>query len=161
MDRTARHALIRETVRRGGVASQDDLRARLARRGVDVTQATLSRDLRALGVVKGASGYLLPRAATVNGSAHQGPGTGVAAPLADALRRHLLEADAGESIVVLKTAPGHAQALAVELDLTPPAGTLGTVAGDDTIFVACRSRTAASAIAKDVRRIASGAQEMV
>lgn len=118
------------------VASQSELVAMLSRRGIEVTQATLSRDLAELGVVKGSAGYQLLRDASA-----QVPDRTSA--LQAAVRRMLLGAEAGGTIAVLHTAPGQAAALAVEIDRSAPEGALGTIAGDDCIFVACTSPAAA------------------
>lgn len=118
------------------VASQSELVAMLSRRGIEVTQATLSRDLAELGVVKGSAGYQLLRDASA-----QVPDRTSA--LQGAVRRMLLGAEAGGTIAVLHTAPGQAAALAVEIDRSAPEGALGTIAGDDCIFVACTSPAAA------------------
>lgn len=118
------------------VASQSELVAMLSRRGIEVTQATLSRDLAELGVVKGSAGYQLLRDASA-----QVPDRTSA--LQGAVRRMLLGAESGGTIAVLHTAPGQAAALAVEIDRSAPEGALGTIAGDDCIFVACTSPAAA------------------
>lgn len=134
-----RHA-IRRLIASGSVRSQGELASRLAKAGLPTAQATLSRDLRALGVVKGPAGYQLAPGAT---APRPGPGS----PLAQALRDLLLEARPAASLVVLRTPPGAAGVLALELDRSPPAGVLGTVAGDDTIFVASPSAPAARRLA--------------
>jgi transcriptional regulator of arginine metabolism len=108
--------------------------AALAARGVDVTQATISRDLAGLGVVRGFRGgrltYLLPDDMT--------DGTGAAEAR---LRRLLADLPLviGETapLVVLRTSPGAANAIASSIDLSAWDEVVGTIAGDDTIFVAC------------------------
>jgi transcriptional regulator of arginine metabolism len=133
-EQARRRRLVADCIRRGGVANQEMLRGLLEAQGVEVAQATLSRDLRDLGVVKGPGGYVLPG------------GPGVRAERADplkecqrAVKAHLLEADAAGTVAVLKTAPGHAGALSVALDDAKLPGVVGVLAGDDTIFLACRS----------------------
>ncbi len=132
------------------VLSQEELRDRLGRGGFSVTQATLSRDLRALGVMKGPGGYVLPRQGA--------PGGRGSVPIDQGLRsslgRGLVSVEAAGTLVVIRTEPGHASALALEIDRTPPKGAAGTVAGDDTIFVATRSLAAAKALAKFFRESA-------
>lgn len=144
MDRAKRHTLILELLSGGSIANQESLVAELAARGVKTTQATLSRDLRELGVLKGPEGYTLPGAVggAIGNGMSIGPGGsvgGVWGGLERALRGHLLAAVPGVGMVVCKTAPGHAQVIALELDRTPPAGVIGTVGGDDTVFVAVDS----------------------
>ena len=62
----------------------------------------------------------------------------------------VLAATPAANIAVLKTPPGHAQVVAVEIDQSPPPGAVGTIAGDDTIFIACTSAEAAEAVCADV-----------
>ncbi|MFM1822599.1 MAG: arginine repressor [Planctomycetota bacterium] len=150
--KTRRHATIRTLIAAGEIRSQQELGQRLAREGIEVTQATLSRDLAEIGVLKGPDGYQLPGAA---------PAPANEETLARVLRRELLSATAGGTLVVLKTLPGHGNALAIELDRASTAGTikgvLGSIAGDDTIFLAASSDLAARRLAKELR----GAAQLV
>lgn len=130
---------VRRLIAAGGIHTQAELVAALATRGVEVTQATISRDLAGLGVVRGSRGgrltYLLPDDLT--------DGTGAA----QARLRRLL-ADLPLSIaetaplVVLRTSPGAANAIASSIDLSNWEDVVGTIAGDDTIFVACTDASA-------------------
>ena len=132
-----RRRLIRQLISDGTIHSQEQIVAELARRGVRVTQATVSRDLAALGVVRGVRGgapVYLPSGGDLPRS-HD--------PAAeDRLRRLLadlpLEIDEAPPLLVLRTSPGAANAIARALDLLDMNGVVGTLAGDDTIFVACR-----------------------
>ena len=129
--------------------SQQELSDLLRKReGIAVTQATLSRDLTELGVVKGPTGYMLP------GSTPALPAGDREAVLATALRQHLLSVTRGGTLVVLKTPSGHANSLAIELDRAGLPGTLGTIAGDDTIFVAAKDVDAATTLARTLERLA-------
>jgi len=141
-DRARRRSLIASVLSRGAVASQEKLAGLLADRGVRTTQATLSRDLREMGVVKGADGYVLPESTTA-------PET---RELARTLRTYVTGVSAGGTIVVLTTGPGHAQIVALEIDRVPIDGVLGTVAGDDTIFVATKSEAAARRVLARLRK---------
>jgi transcriptional regulator of arginine metabolism len=144
--KSRRHAIIRNLIASGEIWSQAELAKLLAREGVETTQATLSRDLTEIGVLKGPSGYQLPGAAPA-----------VVTPegaLARVLKRELISIDVGGTLVVLKTPIGHGNALAIELDRASVSGVLGTIAGDDTIFVAARSELAARRIAKHFRDLA-------
>jgi transcriptional regulator of arginine metabolism len=123
-----RRRLIRELVRKERIHSQDELRRRLRQEGIRAEQATLSRDLHALGVLKGGDGYALPDSAASPTSAR--------AELAALVRQYLVEVSAAGHLVVLRTGPGRAQPLALALDTARISGVLGTIAGDDTIFVA-------------------------
>ena len=127
LSRERRRELVLELLGKHGIKSQAELLERLERRGFDVTQGTLSRDLRDLGVRKGPGGYELP------GGPVSGPGAG----LAGAVATWLLEAVAAQNQVVLKTPPGGAQALGFALDGAELEEIVGTIAGDDTVLVVC------------------------
>jgi transcriptional regulator of arginine metabolism len=140
MSKALRHQMVLELVRAGGIANQEQLRARLRDHGHEVNQSTLSRDLRELNLVKGAKGYLLPSpdaAVPSTPTRH----------LPIALSSFLLKAIPAQNLVVLKTAPGHAGALAVALDREPVDGILASLAGDDTILVITSDSATAAAVA--------------
>lgn len=141
-----RQAAIGKAIGARQVASQEQLRELLAAAGFEAGQATLSRDLRELGVVKGPAGYALP------GSPPQPRHDGKELDLA--LRSLLLSAERAGNLAVLKTGPGRAQALAVEIDRTPPPQVVGVIAGDDTLFLACRSDADADKLVSLCRRAA-------
>lgn len=130
-----------DLLRAGPAPSQELLARALARMGLRATQATISRDLHALGVIKGPAGYTLPESVVAT-AAVQGPG-GEGNELDALLRRHAVSIVPADSLVVVRTAPGHANLLALAFDRWPPDQALGTVAGDDTIFIATASRAAA------------------
>jgi len=130
---------VRRLIAAGGVHTQGEVVAALAARGVDVTQATVSRDLAGLGVVRGFRGgrltYLLPDDRT--------DGTGAAqARLRRLLADLPLEIAETAPLVVLRTSPGAANAIASSIDLSQWGDVVGTIAGDDTIFVACTDASA-------------------
>jgi transcriptional regulator of arginine metabolism len=132
-----RQSLILDVVQREPVRSQEQLRRRVRAKGFDVTQATLSRDIRDLGLVKGGSdgAYQTPGEATPNATAAR-------LALQRALAEYLARIDRVQQMVVLRTGPGQAQMLGVALDRARLPEVVGTIAGDDTILV----------IAPDVRR---------
>jgi len=139
MGTTERRDQVRRLIAAGGVHTQGELVAALATRGVDVTQATISRDLAGLGVVRGFRGgrltYLLPDDRT--------DGTGAAqARLRRLLADLPLEIAETAPLVVLRTSPGAANAIASSIDLSQWGDVVGTIAGDDTIFVACTDASA-------------------
>ncbi|MDG1985034.1 MAG: arginine repressor [Planctomycetota bacterium] len=138
-----RRALVVQLISEGHGSSQQTLVDGLAAQGVEITQATLSRDLRELGAVKGAAGYVVPAAS--------------ASPLADALGRWLVSARAAQNLVVLRTPPGGASPLAVALDASGRADMLGTIAGDDTILIICSTNRAARDLVADFDQIARSA----
>lgn len=137
MERQRRRQWIAEELRAGPVPSQEQLVRIIARRGQRVTQATISRDLQAIGALKGHDGYSLPE--TI-GLKHGGDDNELDA----LLRRHAVSIVQADSLLVLITAPGHANVVASALDRWPPDQAAGTIAGDDTVFIATPSRTDAS-----------------
>lgn len=151
--RTQRHERITRLIQEQTIYSQQELQELLAKSGIEVTQATLSRDLAALGVLKGAGGYVMPGGP--NASAAAAPGESAEALLQRTLRREMRGIDVGGNLVVIRTAVGHANVLAVELDRARPTEVLGSIAGDDTIFLATRSGNAATRLAKRLQTLVS------
>lgn len=143
MEKQQRHRLIARLVSGGSVRSQEHLRDLLGEQGVRATQGTLSRDLRELGVVKGPSGYTMPSTTPARGHIELG----------ETLARTMKSLDLAGSLVVLHTEPGNAGAIAVQLDAAPPAGVVGTIAGDDTVFIATRSSREAAAVLRTLMRL--------
>lgn len=137
-----RRALVVELIQEGLGASQHALVDALADRGVSVTQATLSRDLKELGAVKGPDGYSVAGAA--------------ADPLVRGLQQWLDSATPAQNLVVLRTPPGGASPLGVVLDAHGPDTIVGTIAGDDTIMVVTPTSEAAAQLASDFGRHARG-----
>jgi transcriptional regulator of arginine metabolism len=136
-----RHAAILRIVRRDAVESQERLRASLAAEGIRITQATLSRDLREIGLTKvtgpdGTARYAapLPGAAAIRAS------------LAEVLPALLVAVDGVGPLLVLRTTAGGAAALAAALDATGWPEVLGTVAGSDTALVITGSERARRAV---------------
>jgi transcriptional regulator of arginine metabolism len=135
-----RQAQILEVIEREPVTSQEGLRARLLERGIVTTQATVSRDIRDLRLVKQApdGAYRRTDVPPPNGATENG----LARAVADYLRRYEVVAQ----MLVLKTDTGQAQPLAVALDGVPLPDVAGTIAGDDTILVICRTPDGAQAL---------------
>ena len=121
------------------ISSQSELAARLADDGIDVTQATLSRDLEELGAVKlrgadgGAGAYVVPE----DGSPVRGVSGGTER-LSRLLGELLVSSDASGNLAVLRTPPGAAHYLALAIDRAALSYVVGTIAGDDTILVVAR-----------------------
>jgi transcriptional regulator of arginine metabolism len=133
--RAGRHARIVELLREQVVRSQTELAELLSDSGVQVTQATLSRDLEELGAVKMHGGYLIPEDG--NRPLRETSGTGPTR-LLRLLRELLTGVDSSGNIAVLRTPPGAAQFLASALDRSGLTDVVGTIAGDDTILVVAR-----------------------
>ena len=112
-----RHQAILALVNRGGVHTQQELAEALARRGLHATQATISRDIQELGLVRSVSGYRSS---------------------ASLVRELVLSVELVEPMAVIRTPPGTANLVARRIDEAALPGIAGTVAGDDTIFVAPR-----------------------
>jgi len=142
-------------VRESTVHSQDELLAALRKRGVQVTQPTLSRDLRELGLAKTPSGYVAPGDfANVSPIAAFRPAASREERLDALFRDSVLSAEAAGNLVVIKTPTAAAQPVASAIDAAPIADILGTIGGDDTIFVAFRSTASAAAFARRVHSAA-------
>jgi transcriptional regulator of arginine metabolism len=142
---------ILKLIRDGAVHSQEELQHRLARRGIDVAQPTLSRDLKDLGLAKTAAGYVVPGA---DASATDGELKARREErLERALREWVLGVETAGNLVVLKTPPAAAHPVARALDEAVLEGVVGTIAGDDTIFLAAATDSVAQRLA---RRLESG-----
>jgi len=134
-----RHNAIRDLVASSAVTNQDELRRKLRRRGFEVTQATLSRDIHELRLSKGPGGYSLPNR---NGGA-RGNGSSTAVEdlrppsVAEMIESFGLRVRQAMNQVVVGTVMGGAQPLAAALDYEEWPEVVGTVAGDDTVLVIC------------------------
>src|SRR5213083_2643576 len=146
--KTQRHAAILKIVRSATVASQEQLRELLKGEGFAVTQATLSRDIRELGLAK---------IAAPDGGSHYAPpesGGQIRPHLEQLLPTMLVSADGVGPLLVLKTATGAAQPLALALDGAGWAEVIGTIAGDDAILVIARGERARRAIQTRLKELA-------
>lgn len=145
-----RHALILKLIADERIENQDALKDALFRNGISATQATLSRDLRELGLVKladpaGGSFYARP-----------GDGAGATGPkpqLARLLQSLLHSVDGVGPFVVLRTAAGSAGAVTAALDQAGWEEIIGTIAGDDTVLVITRSEKSRREVAERVRKL--------
>lgn len=134
------------------VHSQDELLAALRTRGFVVTQPTLSRDLRELGLVKTPNGYVSP--GTLAPVTAFQPRESREHRFEVLVRDSLISAEAAGNLVVVKTPVAAAQPLASAIDAMPIEDALGTIGGDDTIFIAFRTPAAAVAFTRRVHEIA-------
>ena len=153
MSRRERQARILELVRERAISTQGELADALREDGYDVVQTTVSRDVHELGLVKvrAPSGRLV----------YAAPGTGDADRLraiAAAMRRYAVGVEAAGGFVVVTTPSGYASALAQAIDEGTHPGIAGTIAGDNTIFVAARDGTPATALRDELAgHLAEGA----
>ena len=144
MTKLARQKAILEIVQQGPVASQEHLQRALHRLGCRVGQATLSRDIHELGLVKTGAGYVL------SGEAVSEPAL---PPVSRLVREFVLEVKAAQNLLVIKTTVGSAQPVAAALDGQDWEEAIGTIAGDDTILMVCADK-------KGANRLSARIQEM-
>ncbi len=140
--KTFRHGQILRLVSSERISNQEDLRRRLAQQRMRVTQATLSRDLQELKLIKTREGYRTP-AATSDEAAP-------VPPLTRALREFLLDIRPAENLLVLKTPPSGAQPLAAALDGAKFPEIAGTIAGDDTVLIITPTRKTRESLQKEI-----------
>ncbi len=139
MSKQPRHFAIKEIIGSRTVGHQDELRHELKKRGFSVTQATLSRDLKGLGVGRVAFGdgmkYVLQPAAEAQ----------ILKPI---VGPQVLSIKANEAMVVIRTLPGSASVVAEFLDTVDNEDIIGTIAGDNTLLVIPRTKKKTSGIVK-------------
>lgn len=144
-----RHAAILALLAERRVRSQDELRRLLRRQGIVVTQATLSRDIRELGLIKVSDG---------SGGTHYAapPEPAVPPPWEQVVRALLLGVERVGNLLVLRTPAGSAEALGSALDRRRWPEVVGTLAGDDTVLVVARSARAGRVVAERLRGLIGG-----
>ena len=145
MNKPLRQKVILELLEERSVGSQEDLQRALSKRGLRVGQATLSRDVHELGLVKAGAGYMLPAEAASEPALP---------PVSRLVREFVLEVRAAQNQLVIKTTVGSAQPVAAALDGQDWEEAIGTIAGDDTILMVCADK-------KGANRLAARIQEML
>lgn len=145
--KTRRQARILELIKEKDIETQSDLLDILKQDGFPVTQATISRDIKELRLVKtlstnGNYKYAAEVVSTEEQQSHF-----------YLFSTAVVSIESAHSLVVIKTRTGMAQAVCAALDATERAGLLGTIAGDDTIFVATRTDSAAASLVSDMRKM--------
>ncbi len=145
MSKLLRQKTILALLSEGPIASQEDLQRSLHKHGVRVGQATLSRDIREMGLAKTAEGYTLP-SENASGS--------VLPPVSRLMREFVVDVRRAQNLLVIKTTVGSAQPVCAALDDQEWPEAVGSVAGDDTILIVCPDRKAAT-------RLELRAQEML
>lgn len=141
--RDVRRQQILRLIDKHEIRSQAALSDKLEKAGIEVNQATLSRDLRDLGVVKGKNGYELPTSAMPSPPGHQS--------LWHIVNSWVLSATPAKNQLVLRTPPGGAQALGLAIDNSELPEVVGTIAGDDTVLVICPDDRKAKALARKLQ----------
>jgi len=139
--------IVRETT----VASQDELLHLLRKRGFAVAQPTLSRDVRELGLAKTPNGYVIPGVTPIGPYVARERSD---AHLEHAIREFVKSCEAAGNLVVIKTPAASAQPVASAIDAADLHDALGTIGGDDTIFIAFRHPASATSFARRVHTIA-------
>ncbi len=142
LSKTERHNAIRDLVATTAISNQEELRRKLIRRGFDVTQATVSRDIHELHLYKGPSGYALP-SGNGNGHLREEEDSGLPA-VHEVLRSFGLKVKQAQNQLVLITASGGAQPVALAIDHEDWKEVVGTLAGDDTVLIICPDQKSAS-----------------
>jgi transcriptional regulator of arginine metabolism len=140
--KTFRHGQILRLVSSERISNQEDLRRRLAQQRMRVTQATLSRDLQELKLVKTREGYRSESGAPEDAASMH--------PLTRALREFLLDIRPAENLLVLKTPPSGAQPLAAAVDGAKFPEIAGTIAGDDTVLIITPNRKTRESLQKQL-----------
>jgi transcriptional regulator of arginine metabolism len=143
MTKPGRQRAILEIVGSGPVASQEELQRALAKLGFKVGQATLSRDIRELGLVKSGEGYALPGSEV---AARQ-----VLPSVSRLAREFVLDVRQAQNLIVVKTAVGSAQPVAAALDGEQWPEVVGTIAGDDAILIVTPDGSAARKLEHRIR----------
>ncbi len=140
--KTFRHGQILRLVSSERISNQEDLRRRLAQQRLRVTQATLSRDLQELKLIKTTDGY--------KPESHLPEEIASVPPLTRALREFLLDIRPAENLLVLKTPPSGAQPLAAAVDAAKFPEIAGTIAGDDTVLIITPNRKTRESLQKRI-----------
>ena len=138
-----RRRVILDAIAEERIETQDQMVTALAERGIEASQASISRDITALRLVKADGRWVAPPRELTTGNPHE-----------ERIAGRLLSAVAvGGNLLVLRTPPGEAQGVALALDNLAPAGVVGTIAGDDTIFVAVVDVEAGVGVAEWLRSL--------
>jgi len=132
-----RHNAIRDLLVKTSVINQDDMRRKLAGKGIHVTQATLSRDIREMKLMKGPSGYALPNGIDDNDDLPS---------VEDVLENFGLEVRQAQNLLVVLTTMGGAQPVAAAFDQQEWDEVVGTIAGDNTVLIICPDARNAAAL---------------
>lgn len=135
MNKSYRQGQILKLIRSKSLHTQEELARALRTIGIPATQVTLSRDIRELGLVKTSDGYVLAAEAAANGP-----------DIEAVVREFVLDIRIAQNLLVLRTPPGHANSVGVELDKAHWPEIAGTIAGDDTVLVIAPDTKTAAAL---------------
>jgi transcriptional regulator of arginine metabolism len=143
-DRTRRQEAILETIRLKTIRNQNELLDALTAAGMAMTQSTLSRELKALGIAKAPDGR--------GGYRYVAGGAPAEGPLAPVIA-FVTSFEAARNLIVVKTSPGNAMGVARAIDEVEWSEVMGTIAGDDTILLICRSDADAQSVEKRLKSL--------
>ena len=144
--KSGRHEKIRAIIAEYPIETQDELLKKLRKAGYKATQATISRDIKELRLVKTLGSDGKYRYVTASAPAEHRAG------FAGVFSASVLSIDNAQNLVVIKTLSGAANAVCAALDSMDASAAVGTIAGDDTIFAACRSEEAALGLCAELKR---------
>ena len=138
LSKTKRHAKVLEIIRGKPIETQEDLAASLQEEGFEVTQATVSRDIKDLGITKTPTGsgryrYVVPKEKAFEDSRHR---------MRRLFQDSVVSIDSSENLLVIRTLTGNAHAVAAVIDNTGIPEIVGTIAGDDTILIVVKPKSA-------------------
>ena len=145
--KSGRHAKILEIISEYPVETQDEIIIRLREAGYKATQATISRDIKDLRLVK-----TLGNDGKYRYTPAQNRNADLRSSFAQLFSNSVTTVDSAQNLVVIKTLSGMANAVCAAMDSTENAAIIGTIAGDDTIFVACRSTENAAELAENLKQ---------
>ena len=145
--KSQRHTAIREVVASSTVTNQDELRQKLIQRGIEVTQATLSRDINEMRLSKGPDGYSLPSRNNASEEDDSPPS------VAEMIESFGLRVRQAMNQVLVRTVKGGAQPLAAALDYEGWTDVVGTLAGDDTVLIICADPPHAAEVESRLRKM--------
>ena len=145
MTKALRQKAILDLLGNGPIANQEDLQRALKKLGFDAGQATLSRDIRELGLAKSSEGYEFPQGELAVEPALP--------PVSRLVREFVLNVRAAQNLLVIKTAVGSAQPVCAALDSEAWPEAVGSIAGDDTILIICEEKKAASQLAARIQEM--------
>lgn len=147
--KSERQARLLQVIREREISTQDELVASLNKTGLDVTQATVSRDIKELGIIKVSTGAGSQKYVPMERSGEVASGR-----LMKVFSEAVIQVDAAMNLVIIKTLPGMAQAGASALDSMRLPEIVGSIAGDDTVFIATRTIEQADSLARLLNQIA-------
>jgi transcriptional regulator of arginine metabolism len=155
LSKTKRHAKVLEIIRGKSIETQEDLAASLQKEGFEVTQATVSRDIKELGITKTPTGsgryrYVVPKERAFEDSRRR---------MGRLLRDSVVSIDYSENLLVIRTLTGNAHAVAAVIDNTGIPEIVGTIAGDDTILIVVKPKSAVISVMERLNRLRLQSEE--